>query len=238
MSCAMKSVEDHGYILDIGISEVSGFLSFKDAEKSSSTAGRRRQVGHLIDVCVSKLSSNGRTCNVVCADESIRDGLVRILCLNMFVFYADSLQLTEVSNVTSILPGELVQGLITAVQPSGLNLQILGFFNGTIDEFHLRPGPIEDNYKVGHKVKARILYDVDPLTSTAPRFALSLADHIVSLNSKRVNGAEDGDQSTIQEAFPIGKIIEAVKVVRVEPERGLIVEVNPGLEGFVHVSEQ
>lgn len=129
-----------------------------------------------------------------------------------------------------------MQGLITAVQPTGINLQILGFFNGTIDEFHLRPGPIEDNYKIGQKVKARVLYDVDPSTFTAPRFALSLADHVVSLTSKRVGDAEDA-QSSVQEAFSIGTAVEAVKVLRVESERGLIVEVSSGLEGFVHVSQ-
>ncbi len=122
------------------------------------------------------------------------------------------------------------------MQSTGVNLQILGFFAGTVDEFHLRSGPVEDNYKIGQKVKARILYDVDPSTSTAPRFALSLADHVVSLTSKCVGEAEDDQQSSLQDAFSIGSIIEAVKVVRVENERGLIVEVNPGLEGFIHVS--
>lgn len=140
------------------------------------------------------------------------------------------------SNVKSILPGELVHGLITAVQSTGLNLQILGFFTGTIDGFHLRPGAVEDNYKIGQKVKARVLYDVDPSTSTAPRFALSLADHVVSLTTKRVGDAEEDAQSTLEEAFTIGTIIESVKVTRVETERGLIVEVPAGLEGFVHVS--
>ena len=147
-------------------------------------------------------------------------------------------QLSEVSNVKSILPGELVQGLITTVQPNGINLQILGFFAGTIDEFHLKAGSIEDNYKVGKKVKARVLYDIDPSTSTAPRFALSLAEHAVSLTSKRAGGAGGNDQSSLQNAFPIGTVIEAVKVVRVESERGLIVEVGQGVEGFVHVRQK
>ena len=132
--------------------------------------------------------------------------------------------------MTSVLPGSLVQGLITAVQPTGLNLQILGFFNGTIDQFHLPPGDIEATYKVGQKIKARVLYDITP--STPPRFALSLAKHVVSLTSKFA----DSENVQLQDAYPIGAIVEAVKVVRVEPERGLVVQVAPGLEGFVHVS--
>lgn len=41
--------------------------------------------------------------------------------------------------------------------------------------------------------------------------------------------------SLLQEAYPIGTILNAVKVIRVEKERGLIVEVGDGQEGFVHV---
>lgn len=63
-------------------------------------------------------------------------------------------QLNEVSNVASILPGHLVSTLITAVMPSGLNVKIGGFFDGTIDLSHLPLGDkeIEEVYKVGKKV--------------------------------------------------------------------------------------
>ena len=127
-----------------------------------------------------------------------------------------------------------MSGLITSLQPAGLNLQILGYFQGTIDQFHLPIGDVEDNFKVGQKVKARILYDISP--STPPRFALSLADHVIALTSKRVSGSEDDNNGPLlPESYPVGTILESVKVIRVETERGLIVEVAPGLEGFVHV---
>lgn len=123
-----------------------------------------------------------------------------------------------------------MQSLITAVLPTGLNLQVLGFFNGTVDQFHLPPGDIETTYQVGQKVKARILYDIAP--STPPRFALSLAKHVVALTSKFA----DSESVVLPDAYPIGTILDAVKVIRVESERGLIVEVSSGVEGFVHVN--
>ena len=137
--------------------------------------------------------------------------------------------------MNSVVPGALVSGLITAIQPAGLNLQVLGFFNGTIDEFHLPPGDVEENFKVGQKVKARVLYDISP--STPPRFALSLADHVVSLTSKSVDASESEHPTPLQEAFTIGTIVDPVKVIRVESERGLIAEVTPTIQGFVHVSQ-
>jgi rRNA biogenesis protein RRP5 len=129
--------------------------------------------------------------------------------------------------VSSIPPGAFVQSLVTAVHNNGLNLQILGYFDGTVDEFHFRQ---DVSYKVGTKLKARVLYD---LSSTPPRFALSLSDHILRL-SPRLIGAEE--ESSLQKAYPVGTILESVKVLRVEVERGLIVEIQPGLEGFIHVS--
>lgn len=135
--------------------------------------------------------------------------------------------------MTSILPGTLAQSLITAVVPSGLNLQILGYFVGTVDQVHL---PSSKTYKTGQKVKARILYDVSGFTP--PRFALALANHIVGLDVKRANGeVELKERPSLQEAYPVGAILD-VKVASVESERGLMVEVEPdaGVEGFIHVS--
>lgn len=129
--------------------------------------------------------------------------------------------------MSSLLPGTLVQALITTVLTTGLSLQVLGYFEGTIDQFHLPSGKPGDSYKVGQKVKARILYD---MTATSPpKFALSLVDHVVKLDVKR------NEEATIQDSYPIGTTLDAVKVIGVETERGLTVEVQPGVLGFVHV---
>jgi rRNA biogenesis protein RRP5 len=59
MSASVKSIEDHGYILNLGLQDVSGFLSFKDAKKALESSSKL-PVGSIIDVSISKLSSNGR----------------------------------------------------------------------------------------------------------------------------------------------------------------------------------
>ncbi|KAJ3550610.1 hypothetical protein NM688_g5035 [Phlebia brevispora] len=219
LSAAIKSVEDHGYALELGVPDIAGFLPFKDVEKASPQQAGRLRVGCVLDVSVSKMSPNGRTCTFSTVSQALR-----------------SSSLSEVSNVASVLPGALVQGLVTAVLPTGLNLQILGFYNGTIDQFHLPAGDVEENFKVGQKVKARVLYDITP--STPPRFALSLAAHILSLTSKPANEPEDGNDSTVlHDGFPIGTVLDSAKVIRVESERGLTVSLANGLEGFVHISQ-
>ena len=230
----MKSIEDHGYILDLGVSEVSGFLTFKDVEAASSVAVGTLRIGSVYTVGVTKMASNGRSCNVTLVARTVKTASVRILLALASVYTLNTVQVSEVSNVASVLPGLLVQGIITAIQPNGLNLQILGFYHGTIDQFHLPPGDVEEKFQLGQKVKARILYDISP--STPPRFALSLSDHVIAFTDKWANTLDGKTNTVMYSAYPVGTVLQAVKVLRVESERGLVVEVTPGLEGFVHVS--
>jgi rRNA biogenesis protein RRP5 len=136
--------------------------------------------------------------------------------------------MSEVVNITSVLPGMLVDSLVTDVQQAGLNLQVLGFFEGTINQFHLP----EKSQRPGRKLKSRVLYVVQ---STPPKLALSLVEHILDLVPCKTKTGSGDPGAYIQEAYPVGTLLEAVKVVRVESERGLIVEVAPHLQGYVHV---
>ncbi|KAI6047791.1 hypothetical protein EDC04DRAFT_2555890 [Pisolithus marmoratus] len=212
MSAAVQSIEDHGYILDLGISGVSGFLSFKDAHKEDSD--ERLRIGCLVDISVLRLSSNGRTCNVTTDSK---------------ILVATSV--SEVSDVSSVLPGMLVQSLVTAVTSNGLSLQILGFFDATADEYH--QSQAQKTPKVGQRIKARILYNI-PGTSP-PRFSVTLSDHHLGLRIK--SAAVDSQGPSLVDAFPMGTILDSVKVRHVEPEQGLLMEVQPSVDGFVHISQ-
>jgi rRNA biogenesis protein RRP5 len=64
LTAAVKSIEDHGYILDLGIPDVSGFLTFKDTKKGPFDHHSKLHVGRLIDITVTNMSGNGRTCTV------------------------------------------------------------------------------------------------------------------------------------------------------------------------------
>ena len=114
----------------------------------------------------------------------------------------------------------------------GLNLQVLGLFDGTIDEYHVRRTATEKAYKIGKRVKARVLYSYD---TSPPRFALALTDHLVRLQPRITKDVTNTESKEMVEAYPIGTILESVKVVRVEPDRSVIVDVESGLQGFIHV---
>jgi len=125
---------------------------------------------------------------------------------------------------------------VTASHSTGLNLLVLGYFEGTVDPLHLRNEG--SSYKIGKKIKARILYHYS--SSSPPKFALALTEHVVNLRVRQsqYKSEEAKKAKDIQDAYPIGTLLEAAKVLRIEPERGLIVQVEPGLEGFAHVCLQ
>lgn len=60
----MKSREDHGFALDLGVEDVSGFLPFKEIEDVSDGERKELYIGALVDVTITKSSAKGRICTV------------------------------------------------------------------------------------------------------------------------------------------------------------------------------
>ena len=84
MTAAVKSREDHGYILEIGISDVSGFLSFKDADPLQQNRDVKLPTGALFDVTITKVSANGRICTLS-RDSTLFVKSAVSIALNSFV---------------------------------------------------------------------------------------------------------------------------------------------------------
>lgn len=91
----MRSAEDHGYVLDLGLSEVSGFLSYDNAK---GIENNRRSVGSLINVVVEKVSEDGRTCILKADDDAFRDALVRIHGILTFLICITELNMLAYGN--------------------------------------------------------------------------------------------------------------------------------------------
>ena len=81
----MKSREDHGYILDFGIPDISGFLPFNE-RKDLKNEDAKLHVGVLLDVTVTKVSGNGRTCSVS-ADHATFTFSYVCLHLHRFIYH-------------------------------------------------------------------------------------------------------------------------------------------------------
>lgn len=130
MTGALKSEEDHGWSVELGLKDIEGFL------KKDEVKGKELHVGQVFDFVVT--SASGRLAQLTMDETQCK----RALAPDVY------------TNVSSILPGHLISCLITAIIPAGLNVKISGFFDGTIDLTHLGIGDkdIEKEFKAGKKV--------------------------------------------------------------------------------------
>ncbi|KAF8337933.1 uncharacterized protein EI90DRAFT_3041094 [Cantharellus anzutake] len=232
LSGAIKSVEDHGYIVDFGINSLSGFLpnqvtpavapvdSLSPVQNDED--GVRLFKGQVLFIRVISIAPNRR---------------IATLALSSL---GSSTVITDVSQRSSIIPGSLVSGRITSMHPDGLVLQICSRFGGTVTLYHTgSPNEIKDleeTFKLEKSLGARILW------KSSKTFGVSLLPHILALEPATVSqhavtrpGNARKAASKIREepsptkvalgvAYPIGAILEHVSVIRVN-STGLACEI-------------
>lgn len=266
LSVVIKSVEDHGYLLDSGLQNLTGFCSFKDVP---DTHHSRLPVGMVLSARItsSDLNSKSRSFTATLSTRSINTAVL-------------SPHSDPVPSINALLPGSLVQGLITASLPSGLNVKLFGMFDTTIDRSHLPPIPdgkeVKDVWKEGKKIKARVLWDlgssgdaINGSEKSERKIGLSASSHVIERSSVMVpsptsivevaNGKEtrstkakpvlqQQEMISLHDAFPIGTTLNAT-VIHSSSDWGLEVScslptsdgVLPQalpfpLQGFVHIS--
>lgn len=84
----MKSKEDHGYVLDLGIPKTSGFLPGSDVPKDDSGQTSTLVIGQLTNVTVTKVKGSGKTCTVTPETRRFATSAVGTLaCCFMPVFF-------------------------------------------------------------------------------------------------------------------------------------------------------
>jgi rRNA biogenesis protein RRP5 len=127
LSATVTSFEDHGYLLDIGMSDRTAFLPRKEAQAYETQwhEGRALQAGQPIVVTIMGSSKNKSVSN-------------RVIQVTADPQRTKQASITEaLSNIQSLLPGELVTARITRVLPNGLACRVLEFFDATIDVTHI-----------------------------------------------------------------------------------------------------
>lgn len=222
LMASVASVEDHGYVMDVGLAElkITGFLPKKEVDTDISEA--RLQPGSVF-LCVSTgLSANRKVSQLSIKSEKLG---------NIKNFPA------EASTINTFLPGTAVEVLVNEISDHGLIGKVLGDLDVTADLIHSGIGPnstdLAAKYKVPSKIKARVICTF-PEAKT-PKLGISILDHVKSLQT--IDAEVDEEAKRPLDALPISSVVEECKVKRVETDIGLFVDVGiEGVPGFVHIS--
>ncbi|KAJ6839615.1 rRNA biogenesis protein RRP5 [Iris pallida] len=158
LTAQVKSVEDHGYILQFGVSSISGFLPRNGQDGGELSKGRLLQ-------CVVKSIDKSR-------------GVVHLNADPDLVSKSVAKDLKGLS-IDLLIPGMMVNTRVHSTLENGIMLTFLTYFTGTVDIFHLQnsfpTGTWKEELKQNSKVNARILF-IDPSTRA---IGLTLNSHLV-----------------------------------------------------------
>uniref|UniRef100_A0A8C8RCI3 Protein RRP5 homolog n=1 Tax=Pelusios castaneus TaxID=367368 RepID=A0A8C8RCI3_9SAUR len=156
LSGLVSSVEDHGYLIDIGISGTKAFLPRLKSQSDikSASKGTELKIGQYLNCLIEEVKNNGRIVRLSISQSEIAAAIA-----------------TEEQNWTlsNLLPGLVVKAQVQKVTPHGITLSFLSSFTGIVDFMHLDPKKA-GNYSPSQAVKACIL-SVHP-TSKVVRLTL------------------------------------------------------------------
>lgn len=219
VAAAVASVEDHGCIMDLGVDGLTGFLS--NSEVDAKTNRDRLQEGAVF----------------LCQVTGKKGAKVAQLSLKQEKIGNANNQPAEATTINTFLPGTAVSVLVTGNSSRGLSGKIMGHVDATADLIHSGIGPygtdVEAKYKIGTKVKARIICNFP--TAKSPKLGITLLPHLTTLTKKHPEGPNR--LKLPLEVLPIASTVETCTVRHVESDMGLFVDVGvAGLCGFVHIS--
>ncbi|TMS23923.1 Protein RRP5-like protein [Larimichthys crocea] len=238
LSGCVESVEDHGYIVDIGIKGTKAFLprkSVKDKHNNSEELGVFSDLMFLAFIKRIQKVDDG-------SERSVSTSLNRV-CSH--VFRAESGSVSDFSsgrseerrtppnvaqayaepeqgwNLTNLLPGLLVKATIKKVTKHGLILDFLSSFSGQVDFLHMEPDQAS-SYTEGAEVRACVLY-VEPSTRLV---ALSLRSYLLQPGAKVDPLPAGGDR--------IGEVVKDCKMTAMHHMSGAMLELPDKTKAFVH----
>ncbi|WAO90955.1 Hypothetical protein NCS54_00840300 [Fusarium falciforme] len=221
VAASIVSVQDRGFVMDTGISNLGAFLS--RSEIDSSFDEQRLQPGAVFLCQVISKGANGKIAQLSLQQKKLG---------NPKNVPADA------TTINTFLPGTIADVLVSNTDRRGFAGKIMGHLDVTADLIHSGVGPagvsLDSTYKIGSRVKARIICNFP--AAKEPKLGISLLPHITSLEQKRPTKTTDAKKLPTT-VLPISSLVEKCTVRHVEGEIGLFVDIGiPGLSGFVHIS--
>ncbi|KAJ8608526.1 hypothetical protein CTAYLR_005749 [Chrysophaeum taylorii] len=203
----VTSREARGFVLDLGVAGVTGFLAFKRAFDADAIAPSR-----LVE------------CRVLRANTST--GVVELSRASVSEVATAAAVEGPDWTLSSLLPGQLARCVVERKFSDGLAVSFLDReFAGIVDRDHLGGvvgGDLRDDetrFVKGSRVEARVL-SVD---RAAKLVRLTLLSHLVSLVPRDLP--------------PVGTVVRGAVVRRIDDKIGAVLQADEKILAFVHVSK-
>jgi rRNA biogenesis protein RRP5 len=218
---SILSAEDHGYVMDLGISGMQGFLLKKEVDPAFEEDDMLEGAAFL---CLVK-------------SKNANNKVVQLSTLPAKIGNIDKSP-TDAPTINTFLPGTAVSFLVVNTSDKGLVGKVMGLLDVTADLVHSGLGPLsvdlDSEYKIGSRGKARVIYNFPEADS--PKLGISLLPHITSLKLQHTEAGDSKD--TLLDRLPVSTVVDQCTVRKVHNDFGLFVDIGiPGVPGFVHVSK-
>lgn len=166
LQCAIQSIEDHGYRVELGFKGLTGFLHFDETADycRDNNESKKFLVGQVIRCCTKESMT-------ISTDSRVVQLSMKKSTLKQTAFTKEKCS-QNVLTEKCILPGSMGFMTVMKVQKDGLVVNFMDEFAGFVSLYHLRDewqNPKKD-YKVSDQSKCTVLY----YNCTTKTFALSL----------------------------------------------------------------
>ncbi|XP_030636412.1 protein RRP5 homolog [Chanos chanos] len=208
ISGCVESIEDHGYLIDIGVGGTKAFLPKQTAKDETKTSKRDLKVGQYVTTLLEEVKNNGRVVRL-----SVNPTAVNQAC-------AETQHGWTLSN---LIPGLLVKAHIKKVTPHGLIVEFLSSFSGVVDFLHINANEAS-SYNPGDVVKARVIY-IDP---TSRQVGLSLRRHLLPPGGSVLD-------DVLSER--VGEVVNGCKMTVVHHYSGATIELPDSTVAFVYKNQ-
>ncbi|KAK4888633.1 rRNA biogenesis protein rrp5 [Elasticomyces elasticus] len=246
IQASVRSVEDHGLVMDLGLSaqssDVKGFVSKK--ELGAAFELDKIQEGQVLLCLVTGKGSNGKVLKLS-PDAS------RFSALGTGEKDTKAPVVNEAPVIDAFLPGTAVNILVVDSGAGGVAGKVMGMVEVSADVIHSGAaagggeGKVVDlvaKYKIGSKVKGRIIWTL-PADDGARKVGVSLLEGALALPppvgklAENASPRQKAQAMGVEQGLALSSTVEDAKVSFVLPERGLFLSLPEGARAFSHISQ-
>ncbi|XP_022096574.1 protein RRP5 homolog [Acanthaster planci] len=212
ISGSVSSIEDHGYVVDVGIPGVNSFLSSGLAEAfiMTNNQGQPLSIAQPIKCLIKDVKSDGRSLVLSANPSSVAKATAKMSSHDSFV---------------SLVPGTKVKATIQNINKDNIRVEFLSSYRGCIDQLHF-----EDNTKPSTEYEEKQVVRACVIFHCPHSKSLGL-----SLMPAHTESPVQADQQPLFQGLCTGDIIKKAKVVRIDPKIGMLLQLNDQDRGIVYL---